>query len=109
MPDVTLERRSAPRHALVLAAEVIELPRGTKLNARTSDISRTGCYIDTLNPIPKGAEVRLRLTHGEESFVALARVVYVSYGLGMGIVYIKVEDEQLARLDRWFSEPEREF
>jgi hypothetical protein len=41
--------------------------------------------------------------------VALARVVYVSYGLGMGIVYIKVEDEQLARLDRWFSEPEREF
>jgi len=45
----------------------------------------------------------------KKSFVALARVVYVSYGLGMGIVYIKVEDEQLARLDRWFSEPEREF
>ena len=109
MPDVTVERRSAPRHAMVLAAEVIELPRGTKLNARTSDVSRTGCYIDTLNPIPQGAEVRLRLTHGEEGFVAVGRVAYVSYGLGMGIVYIKVEDEQLARLDRWFSEPEREF
>ncbi len=108
MPDVTVERRSAPRHAMILAAEVIELPRGTKLNARTADISRTGCYIDTLNPIPQGSEVRVRLTHGEEIFVASARVVYVSYGLGMGIVFIKVEDEQLARLDRWFSEPDRE-
>jgi hypothetical protein len=109
MPDVTVERRSAPRHAMVLAAEVVELPRGAKLSARTSDISRTGCYIDTLNPIPQGSEVRLRLTHHEDTFVALGRVVYVSYGLGMGIAFVKVEDEQLARLDRWFSEPDREF
>ena len=109
MPDVTVERRSAPRHAMVLAAEVVELPRGTKLSARTSDISRTGCYIDTLNPIPQGSEVRVRLTHHEDTFVALGRVVYVSYGLGMGIAFVKVEDEQLARLDRWFSEPDREF
>jgi hypothetical protein len=109
MPDVTVERRSAPRHAMVLAAEVVELPRGAKLSARTSDISRTGCYIDTLNPIPQGSEVRLRLTHHEDTFVALGRVVYVSYGLGMGIAFVKVEDEQSARLDRWFSEPDREF
>jgi hypothetical protein len=109
MPDVTVERRSAPRHAMVLAAEVVELPRGAKLSARTSDISRTGCYVDTLNPVPQGSEVRVRLTHHEDIFVALGRVVYVSYGLGMGIAFVKVEDEQLARLDRWFSEPDREF
>jgi hypothetical protein len=35
-------------------AEVVELPRGARLHARTSDISRSGCYIDTLNPIPQG-------------------------------------------------------
>jgi hypothetical protein len=109
MPDVTVERRSAPRHAMVLAAEVVELPRGAKLNARSADISRTGCYIDTLNPIPQGSEVRVRLTHGAETFVAVGRVVYVSYGLGMGIAFVKVEDEELARLDRWFSETDREF
>jgi hypothetical protein len=109
MPDVTVERRSASRHAMILAAEVIELPRGTKLNARTADISRTGCYIDTLNPIPQGSEVRIRLTHGEETFVASGRVVYVSYGLGMGIAYTKAEEDQLARLDRWFSDPGPEF
>jgi hypothetical protein len=109
MPDVTVERRSAPRHAMVLAADVIELPRGAKLSARTSDISRTGCYIDTLNPIPQGSEVRLRITHGTETFVSLGRVAYVSYGLGMGITFINVEDDQRTRLERWFSEPDREF
>ena len=109
MPDVIVERRSAPRHAMVLAAEVLALPRGTKLNARTADISRTGCYIDTLNPVPQGSEVRLRITHGAETFVTLGRVIYVSYGLGMGIAFVRVEDEQLARLNRWFSEPAHEF
>ena len=109
MPDVTVERRSAPRHAMVLAAEVLELPRGTKLNARTADISRTGCYVDTMNPIPPGSEVQLRITHRTETFVAKGRVVYVSYGLGMGIAFVSVEDQQLARLDRWFSEPACEF
>jgi len=108
MPDVSVERRSAPRHAMVLAAEVLELPRGTKLSARTADISRTGCYIDTLNPIPQGSEVKLRLTHGTETFVAKGRVVYVSYGLGMGIAFVSVEDGQLANLDRWFCETETE-
>jgi hypothetical protein len=109
MPDVTVERRSAPRHAMVLAAEVVELPRGAKLNARSADISRTGCYIDTLNPIPQGSEVRVRLTHDAETFVAVGRVVYVSYGLGMGIAFVNVQAEELARLDRWFSETDREF
>jgi len=109
MPDVTVERRSAPRHAMVLAAEVLELPRGTKLNARTADISRTGCYVDTMNPIPPGSEVQLRITHRTETFVAKGRVVYVSYGLGMGIAFVSVEDQQLARLDLWFSEPACEF
>jgi hypothetical protein len=109
MPDAAVQRRFAPRHAMVLAADVVELPRGAKFSARTSDISRTGCYIDTLNPIPQGSEVRVRLTHHDEIFVALGHVVYVSQGLGMGVAFVSVEDEQLARLDRWFSETGREY
>jgi len=109
MPDVTVERRSAPRHAMVLAAEVIELPRGAKLFARTADISRTGCYIDTLNPIPPASRVLVRITHNGETFVAEAQVVYVSYGLGMGMAFITCEGEQMARLDRWLSEPSKEY
>jgi len=109
MPDVTVERRSAPRYQMVLAADVVELPRGARLSARTSDISRTGCYIDTLNPVPQGSQIRLRITHHDEIFEAIGRVVYVSYGLGMGVAFVEVSAEQQAMLDRWLSESNQEF
>ena len=109
MPEVGVERRCAPRFAMVLSAEVVELPRGARLSARTADISRTGCYIDTLNPIPAGSQVRVRITHHEEIFEAVGRVVYLSPGLGMGIAFLTVEPEQHRKLDRWFAESGGEF
>jgi hypothetical protein len=109
MPEVSVERRAAPRFAKVLAAEVVEFPSGTKLNARTADISLTGCYIDTLNPIPSGSRVRVRITHHQEVFQAIGRVVYVSPGLGIGIAFVNVEPEEYARLERWFAETGSEF
>jgi PilZ domain len=98
MPEATVQRRSAPRYPLVLTAEVVELPRGARLNARTSDISRNGCYVDTLNPISQGSQVRLG-PHHDEIFEALARVVYVSPGLGTGIIFETVASDQQSRLD----------
>jgi hypothetical protein len=109
MPDVMAERRSAPRRQLVLAAEVVDLSHGARLSARTSDISSTGCYIDTLNSVPKGSRIRLRITHYEEVFEAVARVVYVSPGLGMGVAFENVAPEQQARLARWLGDPDKEF
>ncbi len=106
MPEVTVERRSAPRYPLVLAAEVVELPRGAKLAGRTSDISRSGCYIDTLNAIPKGSQVRVRLIHHDEVFQALGRVVYVSPGLGMGVAFESVAPEERVKLERWLISQE---
>jgi hypothetical protein len=45
----------------------------------------------------------------EKTFVTLGRVVDVSNGLGMGIAFVSVEGERLARLARWFSETGDEF
>jgi len=109
MPDATVERRSAPRYALVLAAEVVEFPSSARLNARTSDISSKGCYVDTLNPMSQGAQIRLRLTHNDEIFEAVGRVVYVSPGLGMGIIFETVTTEQQSRLDHGLTDAHRKF
>jgi hypothetical protein len=79
---------------MVLSAEVVELPRGARLSARTPDISLTGCYIDTLNPIPQGSEVRLRVTHNDEIFEAVGRAVFVSYGLRVGVAFTGMDEEQ---------------
>jgi PilZ domain-containing protein len=109
MPNVPEERRSSPRFPIVLAVEVVELPRGAKLSARASDVGRHGCYIDTLNPIPQGSQVRVRMTHSHEVFETLGRVVYVSPRMGMGVAFEDVSPEELAKLDRWLSSPNQEF
>jgi hypothetical protein len=74
----TVERRNAPRYPMVLSAELMDLPQGTELLARTAALSRYGRYVDTLNPIPAGTPVQVRITYEEEVFKALATVVYVS-------------------------------
>jgi len=109
MLEVTVERRSAPRYPMVLAALVLELSRGAKLTARTSEISRTGCYIDTLNPSPVGSKVRLRLTHHDEIFEAVGSVVATSASLGMGIAFTEITPDELTRLGRWLANPEGEY
>jgi hypothetical protein len=109
MPDVTVERRSAPRYPMVLAADVLELPRDARLSARTSDIGRTGCYIDTPNLVPQGSCVRLRITYHDETFEAIGKIVYVSDGLGMGVAFTEVTPEERAKLDRWLDDPNPEF
>lgn len=108
MPDVTADRRDAPRFPLILVAEIIEVATGNKLLARTADVSRTGCYIDTLNPLPKGTPIKLRLVRGSETLEVPGKVVYVSPGLGMGLRFFEEASEsQLAILDRWLSQAAR--
>ncbi len=105
MADVISNRRNAPRYALILVAAVTDMENQARLSARTSDISRTGCYVDTLNPIPKGKVVRVVLNRGGEVFEARGRVMYVSAGLGMGIQFDEPMDPgQLRILDRWIEQ-----
>jgi PilZ domain len=108
MPHVMADRRAAPRFALILAAEITDLGSGTRLAARTSDVSRTGCYVDTLNPIPMGSAIRIVLNQSDEAFEVTAKVVYVSPQLGMGVHFDSpIPAKQLAILDRWLQAASR--
>jgi hypothetical protein len=104
MPDVMADRRNSPRFALILVATLKEQGTDVKLSARTSDVSRTGCYVDTLTPIPQGKSIHLVLTAGGETFETTGKVIYASPGLGMGIqFYQPIDPRQLAVLDRWLE------
>jgi hypothetical protein len=108
MPDVMADRRDSPRFALILAAEVLEIATGATMSARSSDVSRSGCYIDTLNPVPVGSQVKIQLRRGDVVFDTNARVVYVCPGLGMGLNWgTDVTPEKLMILDRWLLEAAR--
>jgi hypothetical protein len=104
MSDVMTDRRDSPRYALTLVAIVTELATANVLNARSSDVSRSGCYVDTLQPLPPGANVKILLRSGDEIFEAPASVVYMCPGLGMGVNWgLNLPDKAMAMLDRWLA------
>src|SRR5204863_2573902 len=104
MPGTMENKRNDPRVSLIAAVEVTEVATGTRLNARTSDLSRTGCYIDTLNPTPSKTVVRVRISHSGEELEVPGRIVYVSPGLGMGVRFDdELSPEAVAVLNRWLS------
>jgi len=104
MPDTMADRRIAPRYPVILIAQVQGLNGEKKFSARTSDISRTGCYVDTLTPLPKGSSILIRLMRLEEVFEAKGTVMYISPGLGMGVRFEEpMPASQVAVLENWLE------
>ncbi len=68
------ERRIAARSLFVAPAEIVDMHEGSRIKARTSDLSMQGCYIDTLNPFPIGAVVRVQILRHEQVLDVIATV-----------------------------------
>jgi len=98
------ERRRAPRYQFIADAEFVEIESGTKLKARTGDLSIGGCFLETLNPSPEGAEIQVTISQGNAQFTGLGRVVFVFPNLGMGIVFTNSAASQVAILEAWLAE-----
>jgi len=95
------EQRFAIRHAISAAANMIDAESKSRLRARCSDLSMAGCYIDTMNPLPKGSRVLLQLTYKEVNFVAFANAISNHVGMGMGLSFEKLDSEQESILTSW--------
>lgn len=104
--DVALpadDRRTYARYQFTAAAALDALHR-TRMSARTSDIGKGGCYIDTYCPFPLKTPVKLRLTNEKASFVAEAKVVYSKIVMGMGLQFTSIEPQHKGVLDKWIGE-----
>ena len=97
------ERRHAPRYPFIADAEVTEISSDTRLAAKTSDLSLSGCFLDMLNPSPQGTDVRVTISHEGAIFTALGSVVFVLPNMGMGVVFTSVEHNQQAILQKWIA------
>jgi hypothetical protein len=84
------------------------LPRrkcGRKARARAwpriSDLSATGCYVDTINPLVDGTAVRLKILTETQVFEAPATVVYSHSHLGRGLIFGEVLGNSRNVLQNW--------
>lgn len=98
------ERRTEPRYPVAAMAEAIEIKSHTRIAGRISDIGPGGCYFEVMSPFGVGAELQVRITRNDQNLTVSARVLYSTGGVGMGLLFTKVEAEQQNLLLRWVSE-----
>ncbi|HUK31242.1 MAG TPA: PilZ domain-containing protein [Candidatus Acidoferrum sp.] len=98
------ERRQGPRYGINADTEVEEPESETKISGRTADLGMGGCYVDSLTTFPAGTSVQVRISRGGHTFEADARVLYGKSGMGMGIAFLGMGQEEKALLEKWIQE-----
>ena len=98
------ERRNGTRAPFIAPIDMVEMRTGSRIQARTSDLSFQGCYVDTLNPLPIGAAVRLQIQRAGMILDVLANVSSRHAGSGMGLVFGEITEAQRAVLESWLGE-----
>jgi hypothetical protein len=98
------ERRRHTRYPFTVTVEAVEGKSQTRIQGRTSDLSRWGCYVDTIRSFPAGSVVKMRLTKDARSFEAQAEVVYSLVGMGMGVRFTSGGPQHFLTLEKWVEE-----
>jgi PilZ domain len=98
------QRRAVRRAPFCATAEVTDLVSGTRLSVRTSELSVGGCYVDALNPFPKGTTVTVRIVRDQGVFQTSATVAYCDQSFGMGLAFKEMTPDNRLLLETWLAE-----
>ncbi|OLC64234.1 MAG: hypothetical protein DMG35_03170 [Acidobacteria bacterium] len=102
------ERRRSPRYPFIASAELIEEKADVRIASRVSELSANGCYLDMMNPFPKGTLVLVKILAGEDFFQAKSKVVYSQMNMGAGVGFLEIDKDSQVVLERWMDEAEKE-
>jgi hypothetical protein len=95
-------KRRSPRFPFIASAQIVETRTEARLQARTSDLSREGCYLDMLNPLPTGTKLKINVVHQNQQLDAVGLVVHSELNVGMGVQFEEIG--QHAVIDAWLSD-----
>ena len=76
--------------------------------AQTTELSRFGCFVQTIRPYPQGTRVHIEMADGGDVFTASGVVAYVT-DEGMGVVFSMVEPDKYEILAKWLVRKPRRF
>lgn len=100
------ERRRVPRITFKATSVVAEIGSTQVVVAQTTELSRYGCFVKTIQPYPQGTRVHIEMAEAGTTFSALGVVAYVA-GDGMGVIFSMVEPENYEILAQWLSRTPR--
>ena len=98
------ERRKHPRYSFTATIEMVEPLSQTRIQGRTNDLSRGGCYVDATSSFPAGSVVNVHITKETRSFEGRAEVAYSTDGMGMGVKFTEAGPAQFSTLEKWLAE-----
>ena len=97
------DRRQHKRHAFSATAEVVDIVSGARLSTRAADLNQGGCYLDLMNALPIGSNVRIRIRSGGAELTCTAVVRDSRPGMGMGVAFTDLDDARKAIIDSWIE------
>ena len=95
------ERRREPRYLFLAETEVTNMSSDAKRSSQTSELSVSGCFIDTRDSAPAGTELRIRISPRNTTFTACGCVLSVIPDTGISIAFTSIEPNQLSVLEKW--------
>src|SRR6266849_8006927 len=101
---VKLGRPRARRYPLVASIELTDLQSETRIRGQISDLSLFGCHVETENLLPTGTTLMLRIIYAGANFIALGKVAYALYRVGMGIAFTEIEPSNQLVLEKWIEQ-----
>jgi PilZ domain len=102
------EKRRGPRYSFIASAELIEVKADVRIASRVSELSLHGCYLDMMNPFPKGTLVLVKVSAGDAYFEARAKIIYEQPNMGAGVGFLEIGPDSQAVLERWLDEAQKE-
>jgi hypothetical protein len=99
-PTAVPSRRNAERYPCTGGAELSDPQTHAREWGTVSDISLTGCYIETARPLPATAFVELLLKVEETDFRCTAQVRTSHPRVGMGVAFTHIHPEEKHHLEK---------
>ena len=75
----------------------------TPVAARISDVSATGAFLDSMNPLPVGTKLAMRFMAGPREVQVVAEVMHSMPSFGMGVRFLDLSPENRAAIESLVS------
>jgi hypothetical protein len=100
-PPPARDKRKFARHSIPFPLEI----RGCgevsfHLRTHAVDITGNGCYVQTMQPLPKGTNLKITFGLSSEQLLTTAIVRTSTHGVGMGIEFTDIDEATQKRLQK---------
>jgi hypothetical protein len=92
------ERRNFSRYPFRSEILIKPLSSLTAIQARTVNLGRMGCFVETEHPLVLGSIVKISICTMTSTFEAEARVIHEGDGRGVALEFTSVDSKQMATL-----------